>query len=75
MTNYFKNVYINNKYSLLGSTKYNPIVKENVDECFDDYYLKEKTIELAESKYQSITIDGLLNKCKINEKDNKLEIN
>ena len=74
MTNYFKNVYINNKYSLLGSTKYNPIVKENVDECFDDYYLKEKTIELAESKYQSITIDGLLNKCKLNEKDIDLVI-
>ena len=74
MTYYFKNVYINDKYSLLGNTKYNPIVLEKVDECFDDYYLKEKTIELAESKYQSITLDGLLNKCKLNYKDIDLVI-
>ena len=62
MTNYFSNVFINNKYSLLASTKYNPIVKDNVDYLKDDYYLNMKTIELAESKYQKLTIEGLLNK-------------
>ena len=69
MTNYYKNVYINNKYSLLASTRYNPIVKSNVDNCINDYYIKEKTIELAESKYQEITIEGLLKKTKLKEKN------
>ena len=36
MTINFKNVYINDKYSILGSTKYNPIVKENVNKYVDD---------------------------------------
>ena len=69
MTNYFNNVFINNKYSLLASTKYNPIVKDNVDYLKDDYYLNMKTIELAESKYQELTIEGLLNKEKIKNDD------
>lgn len=69
MTNYYKNVYINNKYSLLASTRYDPIVKSNVDNCINDYYIKEKTIELAESKYQEITIEGLLKKTKLKEKN------
>ena len=61
----FKNVYINNKYSVLMSTKYKPIVKDNVDNCMDEYYLKQKTIELAEVKYQEMSIEGLLKKEKI----------
>ena len=65
MTYKFNNVYINNKYSLLSSTKYDPIVKDNVDKCVDDYYMNEKTIELAESKYQELTISGLLKKSRI----------
>ncbi len=75
MTYYFNNVYINNKYSILASTKFNPIVKENVDKSFHDYYLKEKTIELAESKYQSSSIEGLLAKCDLKENDIDLLIN
>ena len=31
MTYYFNNAYINNKYSLLASTKYNPIINGSVD--------------------------------------------
>ncbi len=65
MTNHYNNVYINNKYSLLSSTMYNPIVKENTDKCINDYYMQEKTIELAESKYQETTIKGLLTKSKL----------
>ena len=56
MTYYFKDVYISDKCSLLGSTKYNPIVKDNVNKCIDDYYMNEKSIELCESKYQEYLI-------------------
>lgn len=65
MTFYYDNVYINDKYSLLGSTKYNPIVKDNVDKCLNDYYMNEKTIELCESKYQETTIKGLIKKSRV----------
>ena len=44
MTYYFNNVYINNKYSLLASTKYKPIVISNTDKVIDDYYFNEKSI-------------------------------
>lgn len=64
MTNYYENVYINDKYSFLASDKFNPIVRDNVDMFKNDYYMDEKTIELAESKYQETTIKGLLNKTK-----------
>ena len=69
MTNYYNDVYINEKYSLLSSCKYNPIVKDYVDKYMDDYYVNEKTIELAESKYQEIVIKGLLFKSKNNVND------
>lgn len=69
MTQYFKNVYINNSYSFLGSDKYKPIVKDNVDYFKNDYYFGEKTIELAESKYQELTINGLLEKENLKEND------
>ncbi len=62
MTYKFRNVYISDKCSLLASTKYNPIVKENVNRCIDDYYMNEKTIEIAESKYQEYTINELIKK-------------
>ena len=62
MTYYFDKVYIKDKFSLLASDKYKPIVRENVDYFKNDYYMKEKCIELAESKFQQICIDGLLNK-------------
>ena len=69
MTYYFNNVYINNYYSLLTSKKNNPLILNNVDNFIDDYYMKEKTIELAEAKYQEVSIKGLLNKCKMIQKD------
>ena len=71
MTYYYNNVYINDKYSLLCSSKYNPIVKENVSKFIDDYYFNEKTVELAESKYQQITIENII---KNNKRDNYLLI-
>lgn len=75
MTYNFNNVFINNKYSVLASTKYNPIIKNNVDKYFNDYYLREKTIELAESKYQTTSINGLLNKLNLKSTDIDLLIN
>ena len=75
MTYYFRRVYINNKYSLLSSTKYNPIVKDNVDKSMHNYYLNQKTIELAESKYQEYSIQGLLLKSGLVSKNIDLLIN
>ena len=60
----YKNVYIKDKYSFLASTKYKPIVINGVNEYTNDYYLGQKTIELAESKYQEKTINCLLSKYK-----------
>ncbi|MDD6272005.1 MAG: stage V sporulation protein AD [bacterium] len=65
MTYYFNNVYIKDKYSLLASDKYTPIVLNDVDYFKNDYYMGQKCVELCESKYQEIVIDGLLEKTKI----------
>ncbi len=75
MTNYFNDVYINNKYSLLASIKLNPIVKDNVDVLIEDYYLNEKTIELAESKYQELTINEVIKRSGLKSNDIDLLIN
>lgn len=69
MTINFDNVYINEKYSFLGSDKYSPIVLNNVDEYVNDYYLKKKTIELAEIEYQRKVINGLLEKTHLSKSD------
>ena len=57
MTINFKDVFVSEKYSFLGSDKYSPIVINNVDEFCNDYYLKKKTIELAEIEYQRKVIN------------------
>ncbi len=75
MTYYFNKVYINQKFSLLASTKYKPIVGNNPDKVIDDYYVNEKSIELAETKYQETTIKGLLMKGKKLTKEIDLLIN
>ena len=61
MTKKYSNVYINDKYSILSSIKYNPIVKNNVNKIIDDYYLNQKTVELAEAKLQELTIKSIIN--------------
>lgn len=75
MTYYFNKVYINEKYSLLSSGKYNPIIKGETDEYVNDYYLNEKTIELCEAKYQNIVIDKLIEKSKLSKNNIDLIIN
>lgn len=69
MTYYFDKVYINDKYSFLASDKYSPIIIDNVDEFENDYYLKKKTIELAEIEFQRKVINGLLEKTKLSKND------
>ncbi len=64
MTNYYSDVYINDYYSLLSSSKFNPIILDNVDEFINDYYMGEKTIEEAEVRYQELTIKKLIQKNK-----------
>ena len=44
MTYYYNNVYIKEKYSLLASDKFSPIIRSGVDEFKNDYYMGEKTI-------------------------------
>ena len=65
MTYKFRHVYLGDKCTLLASTKYKPIVKTNVNKCIDDYYMNEKSIERAESRYQEYTINELLKKHKV----------
>ena len=75
MTYHFNKVYINEKYSLLGSGKYEPIVKGNTDEFIEDYYLNQRTIELCEAEYQRIVIDKLIEKSNISKNNVDLIIN
>ena len=74
MSIFYKNVYINDKYSLMCNDKYNPIVLKNVDKFKKDYYLNEKCIELAEMKMQKITFDGLIKKNNLKNNDISLSI-
>ena len=74
MTINFKDVFVSEKYSFLGSDKYSPIVINNVDEFCNDYYLKKKTIELAEIEYQRKVINGLLEKSHLSKGDIDLMI-
>lgn len=74
MTNYYKNVYINSKFSLLSSTKMKPIVMDMVDKCIDDYYFDSKSIEEAETSYLKFCFDGILDKLDYHENDIDLMI-
>lgn len=73
-TFYYKNVYINNYYSLLGKCEYNPIVKSKVDKIIDSYDIDNEPYEVSESKYQEICLNGLLKKSKMKENDIELLI-
>lgn len=75
MTYHFNKVYINEKYSLLASNKYNPVIKGNTDEFINDYYLSKKTIELCEAEYQRIVIDKLIEKSSLSKNEIDLVIN
>lgn len=67
MTIKFNNTYIKNFYTLLGRNEHN--VKIKVDERINDYYNKEKSVEMGEASYQIKSTKGVLRKEKITEKD------
>ena len=73
MTQYFNNVYIKDYYSLLGRNKHKITI--NADKVLNDYYNGEKSVELGEISYMILSINGLLNKDNISEKDIDLCIN
>ena len=56
----FKNVYINNSYSIAGMYENNGNLK-NVNRYLKDFYDNEKTIEDAEVKMQKEVLDNLIN--------------
>lgn len=72
MTIKFKNIFINNYYSVLGRNEHEVTI--TADEEIKDYYLNEKAIELAESAFQLKSIKGLLLKSKLKEKNINLLI-
>ncbi|MFA6753267.1 MAG: hypothetical protein WCR93_03225, partial [Bacilli bacterium] len=55
----FKNVFINDYYSLAGPLEKKSNLK-NCDYFMDDYYFGEKTPEKSESKMQKIVIQNLI---------------
>ena len=57
----FNNVYLKDKYSVVGNLEKNGNIK-NYDLVIDDYYFGMKTFEGAEIKMQKVVIDYLLNK-------------
>lgn len=64
----FKDVYLNDYYTIVG-----PLEKEShlktIDLSMDDYYIGEKTFELAEIKMQKLVIDSLLNRNNLKNSD------
>ena len=65
----FHNVFIDNNYTLLGRNEHSPVIENKVDKNLNNYYNKEKTVELGEVSYQKESIKGLLNKIKKHEND------
>lgn len=60
----FKDIYINNSYSIAGMNETNGNLK-NINATINDYLFGEKTFEDAEIKMQKITLNNLINKNKI----------
>ncbi|MEG2458051.1 MAG: stage V sporulation protein AD [Bacilli bacterium] len=65
----YKKVYITSSYTLLSSLAHKPIISSYVDKVVDDYYMKKKSVEEAESEYQNICIKEILKKNKLKETD------
>lgn len=64
----FKNIYINDFYSIVGDNEKNGNISK-VDLKIDDYYYGEKSFELAQIKMQNTVIRNLLAKNKLIDKD------
>lgn len=70
----FKNVYINDFYTMLGKLEHNPTVSKKVDYIYDDYYINNKSLDETESWFQSVVIEGLLIKIQKRQKEIELLI-
>ena len=57
----FKNVFIEDYYSLVGPMERNSRLKY-FDANMNDYYYQEKTFELAEVRMQRVVIDNILSR-------------
>lgn len=68
----FKNVYINDYFSMIGKTEKNPVIKDKVDYVFNNYYYNNLSLEETESWFQDISIEGLLHK--INKKQSNIDL-
>ena len=64
----FKNVYLNDYYTIVGPLEKNSRLKR-LDMVMDDYYIGEKTFEQAEVKMQQLVIDNLIGKNNLNISD------
>lgn len=64
----FKNVYLNDYYTVVGPLEKNSCLKR-LDLVMDDYYIGEKTFEQAEVKMQKLVIDKIIAKNNISLKD------
>ena len=64
----FKNVYLNDYYTIVGPLEKNSHLKR-LDMVMDDYYIGEKTFEQAEVKMQQIVIDNIIGKNNLNISD------
>ena len=63
----FDKVYINDAYTFFGRNEYNPTIISNVDKVINDYYNKEKSLELAEASFQRESVKGLLTKLSLSQ--------
>ena len=57
----FKNVYLNDYYTVVGPLEKNSHLRR-LDLVMDDYYIGEKTFEQAEVKMQRLVIDNIISK-------------
>lgn len=62
----FNNVYLKDKFSIVGPLEQNSLLK-NYNLAMDDYYYGEKTFEQAEIKMQKVVLDNLLTNNKLTE--------
>ncbi len=64
MTFKYSNVYVNNYSTVVGPIEKEGPLGNKFDKCYDDFYMNEKSWEMAESRLMSDSIQILLNKAK-----------
>lgn len=69
MTIKFDNVYIKDTSTIAGPYELEGDLKECFDKTYDEFYFNEKTLEQAEIKLQTTSIDMLFNKQSIKKED------